>query len=93
MNFVIRDQSWIELARHAYDIQQKRKELEKVEKQLLEELKVKSEHKPSKGGDFVFEVNYRKGSVDYRAIPELHGVNLELYRKEEVTSWKLRCFA
>lgn len=92
MTYITRDQAWIELARHAYDIQQKRKELEKVEKDLLEELKAKSDHMPSKGGNFVFQINYRKGSVDYKAIPELQGVNLDAYRKEEVAQWKLNCF-
>ena len=91
MTYITRDQAWIELARHVYDIQQKRKELEKEEKRLLEELKTKSDNHPAKGGDFVFQVTFRKGSIDYNAIPELKQVNLELYRKEEVKQWNLRC--
>ncbi|MDX1532812.1 MAG: hypothetical protein R3230_01245 [Nitrosopumilaceae archaeon] len=31
----------------------------------------------------------RKGSVDYKEIPELKGVDIEIYRKESVISWKI----
>lgn len=31
----------------------------------------------------------RKGTVDYKAIPELDGLNLDKYRKDSVVSWRL----
>ena len=31
----------------------------------------------------------RKGNVDYKAIPELIGVDLEAYRKKPIESWRL----
>lgn len=31
----------------------------------------------------------RKGNVDYKAIPELKGINLDPYRKDPVESWRL----
>lgn len=35
----------------------------------------------------------RKGNVDYKAIPELIGVDLESYRKKAIESWRLVAFA
>ena len=32
----------------------------------------------------------RKGNVDYKAIPELRGVDLDLYRKKAIRSWRLQ---
>lgn len=31
----------------------------------------------------------RKGNIDYKAIPELQQVNLDLYRKENIESWRI----
>lgn len=35
----------------------------------------------------------RKGNVDYKAIPELIGVDLESYRKKAIESWRLEALA
>lgn len=35
----------------------------------------------------------RKGHVDYKAIPELIGVDLEQYRKKAIESWRLEALA
>lgn len=29
----------------------------------------------------------QKGNVDYKSIPELKGVNLDVYRKAPITKW------
>jgi putative phage-type endonuclease len=39
------------------------------------------------GGHTVLKV-VRKGSVDYKKIPELEGINLEIYRKPSTSYWK-----
>jgi putative phage-type endonuclease len=33
----------------------------------------------------------RKGNIDYSKIPELNDVNLELFRKPEITTWRITC--
>ena len=40
-------------------------------------------------GRFGFTKTRCKGNVDYAAIPQLQGVNLEAYRKEPIVKWSL----
>ena len=48
------------------------------------------EGKSMKGGGVTIQRQERKGNVDYKAIPELEGVDLEKYRKEGQTIWTIR---
>ena len=80
---------WLTLAREAYEAQQKEQEYAELKRTLLEQLKVASEHKSVAMGEYAFVLSYRKGSIDYGSIEELKKINLELYRKEEVSVWKL----
>ena len=41
------------------------------------------------GGGIRFARQTRKGNVDYSAIKELEGVNLELYRKPATTYYRI----
>jgi len=84
-----RGQEWLKKATELMKIKQLVREYEKVESQLLTELKLLSDNVPSKSGNFVFDCITRKGLVDYSKIPELKDVNLELYRKEPTNAWKL----
>ena len=89
MNIFSKDSRWVKKATELKLVQQSRKEIEESEKQLLAELKDLSGFEPSKGGQFRFDYVMRKGSVEYKNIPELKNVDLEAYRKEEVQVWKL----
>ena len=80
---------WTLTAEQLYSIQQERRALEEKEAILLKELKELSDHKSRQEGSFVFMTQLRKGSVEYSKIPVLNGINLELYRKEDVISWRL----
>lgn len=40
-------------------------------------------------GDHQVTKTLRKGSVDYSAIPELSGVDLDKYRKAEIETWRI----
>lgn len=40
-------------------------------------------------GDVVISSYPRRGAVDYSAVPELFGVDLDRYRKESLTCWKI----
>lgn len=82
-------QDWIQIAREVYKAQQYRKRYEELEKTLMTQLVEKSEHKESYGGGFKLEQIVRKGSVDYKAIPEIQDVDLDRYRKADSMYWKL----
>lgn len=87
----VMSQEWIDKARAAYKIQQERKELERKEKIMLDELKALQEHQSAHGGGFAFVCNTKQGSIDYQAIvaERLPEVNTELYRKPETQAWKM----
>ncbi len=89
MNFIKQNDSWITKAQEVFDIQQKIKFLEAQEKRLATELKALSNHTSSVGGGYVYENSFRPGTIDYKAIPELRDINLEQYRKAEISYWKL----
>ena len=82
-------EQWVSLAESLWEVKRQLKDLEKMEAFLLGELKAQSHDKDSKGGGFLFSSSVRKGSVDYGSIPELKTVNLEVYRKPDVSIWKL----
>lgn len=66
------------------------KELEKYVDQLKATLLVMADGHQCKGGGLVISKSERKGAVDYAAIPELAGVDLEPYRKAAVVAWSLK---
>jgi len=81
---------WIHTAERLYATRQQLKRLRQDEETLLEELKEMSNYTNAFGGFYLFTVSMRKGAVDYELVPELKGVNLEKYRKEDVSNWKLQ---
>jgi hypothetical protein len=85
---MIRDK-WKILAEKAFQFQELRKKYETLERGIKEKLKEESNWETQKAYGFSFEVQERKGAVDYDRIPELHIVNVELYRKPPVRMWKL----
>lgn len=87
--YIQRDQEWLKKATEAMKIKQLIKEYEKIEAQLMAELKLLSENVPSRSGNFVLDCVMRKGSIEYAKIPELKGINLEQYRKDPVEAWVL----
>ena len=84
-----RGQEWLKKATELMKVKQLIKEYEKIESQLMSELKLLSDNTPSRSGNFVLDCIMRKGSVEYTRIPELKGIDLELYRKEPVETWTL----
>lgn len=81
---------WIETATLLYKLQQERRALEKQEKEVAAQLQALSGHQTTQQGNFLYEVTMRRGVVNYALIPELKQVDLELYRKEDTRSWKLK---
>lgn len=61
-------------------------ELDTLKKELI---KVADGKKSNISGVLVYEVE-RKGTVDYKKIPELNGVDLEQYRKKSSSYWAVK---
>lgn len=59
--------------------------MDKWEAMLLKE----ADEKNTKGWGVRLTKCTRKGTVDYKAVPELKGVNLETYRKSPTTYWRI----
>jgi putative phage-type endonuclease len=103
LDYKNRDGAWIEIAKERMAIREMMSELkgkdEKLQKLLIEE----SEGMSSRGGDYTFTKYISKGRIDYCAalshyvevlranFPdlELPSEELEIFRKDPVTSWKL----
>ena len=82
--------NWLETAQLLYQIQEQRKDLIKREAELKEQLIALSGDKTHSEGAYIFLKDIRKGSVQYKDIPELKSVDLEQYRSSLVTSWSLK---
>lgn len=65
------------------------KELEKEEEELKKQLVFLSGESNTKGAGISLCQITRKGNIDYARIPELIGVDLEMYRKPSITSWRI----
>jgi hypothetical protein len=85
----IEQKSWVDLAKEAYNIREERKRIEKIEEELFARLLIESKNEELSAGGFSLSKVIRKGSVDYAQIPVLQGLDLEPYRKAEITTWKL----
>jgi len=87
--YIVRSNDWVSKAKSLYSVQQQIRELEKLESKLTDEFKQLSECKLSCGGGFKFFSVTRRGSIDYKSIPQLKKIDLEKYRKSDVVCWKL----
>lgn len=87
--WVREDPKWavqVEVWKDANDALKAAKEKEKVARDALIEL---ADGKNSEGSGVKILKVVRKGSVNYGAIPELEGVDLEKFRKSPIESWRL----
>lgn len=84
-----RDETWASKAHELAKTKAHIKALQALEEKLTDELALLSEGHPSKGGGFIFDRVLRKGSVQYKDIPQLKGVNLDYFRGPDVGYWKL----
>ena len=77
------------LALKLINLKENIKDLEKQEKEIMNDLLMMCGQKNTKGKNFKLTKTVRKGSVDYNKIPELEGVRLEDYRKDPTYSWRI----
>lgn len=87
----IDDPLWQQCASNWMSITSQIKHLESVEEELRKQLIFLSGESNSKGAGISLCQVSRKGNVDYAKIPELKGVDLEKYRKEATSSWRISC--
>lgn len=85
------DVLWSECAMRWKSVTNSIKELEKSEEDLRKQLIFLSGESNTKGGGISLYQIQRKGNVDYAKIPQLKGVDLDLYRKGSINSWRITC--
>ena len=88
-DYVKQNDSWETKAAKLYEIDKLRSYYTKLASSLKNELVELSGGQNCVGKEYVFHYSTREGSVNYKEIPELKFVNLELYRKDKVVMWKL----
>lgn len=77
------------MAKCLLDMQDKIRYMTDKAEELAEELKAKCNHQDTTVDGYTYKSFNRKGNVVYADIPELEAVDLDLYRSEPVTMWKL----
>jgi putative phage-type endonuclease len=83
------DTEWAKLSLAYQDIKARLEYYEKQEEILKEQLVLMANEKNSIGSGIKLSKVIRKGNVDYSKIPELQDVDLEVYRKEPIQSWRV----
>jgi len=80
---------WKDTADQWSQAKEELKLLEEKEKGFRKTLILLAEGQSSRGHGIRLMRIPRKGSVDYKTIPELIGINLEQYRKKPTETWRL----
>lgn len=83
------DYEWQSCASKWRSITRSIKELEKEEEALRQELIALSGELNCKGAGISLCQIQRKGNIDYSKIPELKNIDLELYRKNPMSTWRI----
>ena len=82
-------QERISLAKEWLEVSERLSRDEKLEKDLREKLITEAGERNTVGGGVKILMSGRAGSVDYKAIPELNGVDLDKYRKGAVKFFRV----
>ncbi len=80
---------WVQAAEKAYELQQLAKKYNDLKREAMNTLQSISKYRSKIDGGFCFELSHRKGSVNYKNIPQLKYVDLDEYRGNDVDIWKL----
>jgi len=83
------DDEWKKLARQYTECQKLHSEIEKDMESIKKELIKISKGKNSKGSGITFSSCVKKGSIDYKKIPEIRDLNLEIYRKPPTQYYRI----
>lgn len=88
----LNDKEWMELARERTHLDQLQKELKEREKRNREALLRKADGRSVKGNGVKFTRYVERGRVDYSAVPQLEGVNLDSFRKPSTEKWRVSLY-
>jgi len=77
------------IARETYLLKMQIAELTEKHNQLLTRLKIVANGETTTFGSYRLSFIIRQGSVDYSKIPQLANIDLNIYRKDDVTVSKL----
>lgn len=83
------DLEWIETADELFKVKRQLKRLREEDSRLSKKLQSLSDGRTVKKGRYEYKKGERKGAVDYSKIPILQGLDLDEFRKNPVTTWKL----
>lgn len=82
-------QEWIVCAKKALEYKKLRKFYQEQEEKYCQKAQELAEYKDFCAGGMKLTYTVRKGSVNYKTIPLLQGLDLEPYRNKSVTIAKL----
>jgi putative phage-type endonuclease len=88
-DFIERDKVWETIANDLMNVKNIIKNYQLQESLLEEKLKELSHDKNSFCGEYKYTKSFKKGAVNYSVIPELKDVDLEKYRKNSSTMWRI----
>lgn len=77
-------------AKHIYFLKEQIKKAQKEAQEILEEILKETQGESFYGEDFRVIQQSRQGSVNYSLIPELQGIDLNIYRSDPVTYWTVK---
>lgn len=83
------DPIWIEKVLQWKETKSQIEWLEGNEKVLRNELIEMAQGSNCRGGGIKLSKVVSKGTIDYKSIPELIGIDLEKYRKKPTECWKI----
>lgn len=79
------DDHWYQLAERLKIIKELIAEEDVIKKALI----TMADGKNSMGAGVKVSKCFRKGTIDYKVIPELQGLNLDVYRKKNIEYWRV----
>lgn len=85
------DLEWKQTAYEYANMKALREKYEREEESLKQRLIEMAGNKSCRGGGVQVSRYVRKGNVEYGAIPELQGRDLEEFRKKPIESWRITC--
>lgn len=83
------DEEWVKMSEKYLRLEESIKQLE-VNKEIYKQWFVdRSNEKSARGGGIRLRRTRKKGSIDYKAIPEIQQIDTEKYRKKSVEYWSI----
>jgi len=83
------DDLWQTVSERWKNASEQLRRFEKSEKELREALIHLADNKNCIGNGIKLTKSLRRGVIDYKSIPELDGIDVEKYRKENTASWRI----